>query len=337
MNDRLDLALGSIVGELDENDIAHLAQALEMSKHVRQHTRAPQKVERRAASSDQEWRKMFVVRLADIAPEGRDDVIEAKHRRWLGGIGEEGDRRIFRPRKQVTRAILMLEIHQHRALEQRHVTLAQEADRRSAVAVRLLEAAFRPQPVFEDGVVAGHADETVLDAGQPEFPILETVLPVVIEADAVLENLDRDHRSRIADIVGDAVHQPRIAIAVMGAPADRKCVDIRVNPPAAAGDELLVKRLDRAGKDTVVGIEEIDGLRLGKVLDDEIDGTIACAARAGVPAEYDMDAGMGRGVEQQLIERLMARIAVNRDNDDNPAVAGIEASTDSIASSASAA
>ncbi len=82
---------------------------------------------------------------------------------------------------------------------------------------------------------------------------------------------------------------------------------------------MPVKRLDGAGKDAIVGIEEIDSLRLGKVLEDVIDGAIACAARPGVLAEHHMDRRMGRGVEQQLIERFVPWIAVDRDDNDDPA------------------
>ena len=99
-NYRFDLALRRIVAELDEDDVAWSRSGARDGKHVRQHARTPQKVERRAAAGDQERREMDIVGLADAAPERRDDVVEAKHRRWLGGIGEERDRGIFRPRER---------------------------------------------------------------------------------------------------------------------------------------------------------------------------------------------------------------------------------------------
>jgi hypothetical protein len=87
--------------------------------------------------------------------------------------------------------------------------------------------------------------------------------------------------------------------------------------------ELPVKRLDGARKDAIVGIQEIDGLRLGKTLENVFDGAIACAARTGVLANHHMDARMGSGIEQQLVERLMPRIAVDRDDNDDPAATQI--------------
>lgn len=233
--DRLDLALSRIVAELDEDHVGLLAQALQMGEHVRQHPGAQQQIERGTASGDQEGREVNVVRLADARPEGWNDIVEAKTPGRLGRIRKERNGGIFRPCEKIARAFLVLEIDQHWPLEQRPVALSEEAHRGGAIAVRLLEAAFRPQPVFEGRVVARRPHEAVLDAGQPELPILETVLPVVVEADPRPENVDRDHRTGVADIVRDAVQKPRVAIAVMGAPAHRKRVDIGIDPAAAAG------------------------------------------------------------------------------------------------------
>ena len=102
-----------------------------------------------------------------------------------------------------------------------------------------------------------------LDRRQPEFPVLEAILTVVIEAHAAVEDVDRNHRSRVADIVRDAVDQPGIAVAVMGAPVHRECIDIRVNPPCLAGGKTAVKCIHSIGLDAIVSIQKIYCLCFG--------------------------------------------------------------------------
>ncbi len=142
--DRFDLALSRIVAELDEDHVGLLAQALQVGEHVWQHPGAQQQVERGAASGDQEGREMHVVRLTDACPERRNDIVEAKPLGCLCRVRKVRNGGVFRPRKEITRAFLMLEIDEHGALEQRPVALSEEAHGGSAIAVRLLEPALRP-------------------------------------------------------------------------------------------------------------------------------------------------------------------------------------------------
>ncbi len=133
------------------------------------------------------------------------------------------------------------------------------------------------------------------------------------------ENVDRDHRTGVADIVRDAVQKPRVAIAVMGAPAHRKRVDIGIDPAAAAGAQLPVESLDGPGQHAIVGIEKIDGLCFRQIREHVVDRAIARPARPGISPEKHMNRRMGRRIEQQLIECLLSRITIDGHHHCHPA------------------
>ncbi|MCY1509566.1 hypothetical protein D9M68_439160 [compost metagenome] len=317
---RLDLALRGVIAEMDEDNIRLLAQPLQVAKHVRQHARAQEQIDRRPAAGHHEWRKMHVVRLAGICPEGRNDIVEAQPLRLLGRVGEERDRRVFGACEEIARALLVLEVDEHRPLEQRSVALPEEAYGRRTVAVGFLEPAFRPQAVFKGRLVARRADEAVFHAGEPEFPVFETVLPVVVETNSLPEDIDGDHRARVADVVGDAVNQPGIVVAVVRPPAHREGVDIGVDPAGAALTQLAVKGFDRARQNAIVGVEKIDGLCFRQVFKHIVDGAVARAARPCIAAEDHVDVRMSRRKQQQLIEGLVPWVTIDRDDDGDPAI-----------------